>query len=125
MDGICWTTLQPCPRFCAHPDIILAYNLSPSFNCYASGMSESQMESFIPDLAKLGLVWQFITLAGFHANSLIVDTFAKDFVGRGMLAYVQNIPRQERAHGIETLAHQKWSRENYLITLSRLFKVDS
>jgi isocitrate lyase len=96
-----------------HPDILLAYNLSPSFNWDASGMSEAQMESFIPDLARLGFVWQFITLAGFHADSLIIDTFAKDFVGRGMLAYVQNIQRQERIHGIETLAHQKWSGANY------------
>ncbi|MCO5607308.1 hypothetical protein L7F22_061501 [Adiantum nelumboides] len=96
-----------------HPDILLAYNLSPSFNWDAANMTEAQMQSFIPDLAKLGYVWQFITLGGFHGNSLITDTFAKDFVNRGMLAYVQNIQRQERVHGIETLAHQKWSGANY------------
>ncbi|KAI5065266.1 hypothetical protein GOP47_0019961 [Adiantum capillus-veneris] len=96
-----------------HPDILLAYNLSPSFNWDAACMTEGQIQSFIPDLAKLGFVWQFITLGGFHGNSLITDTFAKDFVDRGMLAYVQNIQRQERAHGIETLAHQKWSGANY------------
>eukprot|EP00249_Psilotum_nudum_P029612 c4067_g1_i1 orf=305-2005(-) len=96
-----------------HSDIMLAYNLSPSFNWDASGMSEADMHSFIPNLAALGFVWQFITLAGFHANSLMTDTFAKDFVERGMLAYVQNIQRQERAQGVETLAHQKWSGANY------------
>ncbi|MCO5599985.1 hypothetical protein L7F22_054093 [Adiantum nelumboides] len=96
-----------------HPDILLAYNLSPSFNWDAARMTEAQIQSFIPDLAKLGFVWQFITLGGFHGNSLITDTFAKDFVQRGMLAYVQDIQRQERANGIETLAHQKWSGANY------------
>jgi isocitrate lyase len=39
---------------------------------------------------------------------LIVDTFAKDYAARGMLAYVQNIQRQERNYGVETLAHQKY-----------------
>ncbi|KAI5071155.1 hypothetical protein GOP47_0013406 [Adiantum capillus-veneris] len=78
-------------------------------------MTEAQMQSFIPDLAKLGYVWQFITLGGFHGDSLITYTFAKDLVKHGMLAYVQNIQRQERemAHGIETLAHQNWSGANY------------
>ncbi|KAH7295724.1 hypothetical protein KP509_27G062400 [Ceratopteris richardii] len=96
-----------------HPDILLAYNLSPSFNWDAANMTEAQMQRFIPELAKLGYVWQFITLGGFHANSLITDTFAKDFVERGMLAYVQRIQRQERANDVETLAHQKWSGANY------------
>ncbi|WP_165349311.1 hypothetical protein [Enterobacter cloacae complex sp. 4DZ1-17B1] len=35
------------------------------------------MQSFIPDLAKLGYVWQFITLAGFHGNSLIYQGFCE------------------------------------------------
>ncbi|KAH7295727.1 hypothetical protein KP509_27G062700 [Ceratopteris richardii] len=96
-----------------HPDILLAYNLSPSFNWDAANMREAEMQSFIPDLATLGYVWQFITLGVFHANSLITDTFAKDFVERGMLAYVQRIQRQERAHDVETLSHQKWSGANY------------
>lgn len=92
---------------------MLAYNLSPSFNWDASRLSEEQMQSFIMDLAKLGFVWQFITLAGFHANALAVDGLTKDFVKNGMLAYVQKIQRQERDLGIETLAHQKWSGANY------------
>merc|ERR1711957_665032 len=46
-----------------YPHQMLSYNLSPSFNCDASGMTDAQMESFIWDLAKLGYCWQFITLA--------------------------------------------------------------
>jgi len=96
-----------------HPELMLAYNLSPSFNWDAAGMNEAQMQSYIPDLAKMGFCWQFITLAGFHSNALVVDTFARDFAQRGMLAYVQDIQRQERTHGVETLAHQTWSGANY------------
>ncbi len=48
----------------ACPDVMLAYNLSPSFNWDAAGMSDSEIQSFIHELGKLGFVWQFITLAG-------------------------------------------------------------
>jgi len=96
-----------------HPEVMLAYNLSPSFNWDAAGMDEAQMQSYIPDLARLGFCWQFITLGGFHSNALVTDTFARDFAQRGMLAYVQDIQRQERTHGVETLAHQTWSGANY------------
>ncbi|KAG0622666.1 hypothetical protein M758_3G114400 [Ceratodon purpureus] len=96
-----------------HPELMLAYNQSPSFNWDAAGLTDAQMQSYIPDLARMGFVWQFITLAGFHSNALVVDTFARDFAQRGMLAYVQDVQRQERIHGVETLAHQTWSGANY------------
>nr|KJB30582.1 hypothetical protein B456_005G150300 [Gossypium raimondii] len=96
-----------------HPEIMLAYNLSPSFNWDASGMSDEQMRDFIPRIAKLGFCWQFITLAGFHADALVTDIFSRDFARRGMLAYVEKIQREERNNGVETLAHQKWSGANF------------
>jgi isocitrate lyase len=77
------------------------------------GMSDSQISSFIWDLAKLGFTWQFITLGGFHSTALITDMFARDYAKRGMLAYVQGIQRLERTNGVETLAHQRWSGANY------------
>jgi isocitrate lyase len=93
----------------AHPHQMLAYNLSPSFNWDTAGMTDAQMESFIWDLAKLGYCWQFITLAGFHCDSLSIDLFARDYAKRGAAAYVQLIQREERKNGVETLTHQKWS----------------
>lgn len=91
-------------------------------------MSDKEMESFVWDLGKLGFVWQFITLAGFHSDgetrtrstilkrspltlfpfctALIIDTFAKQYATRGMYAYVSMIQRQERENKVETLAHQ-------------------
>lgn len=92
-----------------HPHQMLAYNLSPSFNWDAAGMSDSQLANFNDDLGKLGYVWQFITLAGFHSNGLVITKLARSFGDRGMLAYVQDIQRQERSEKVELLTHQKWS----------------
>ncbi|KAJ8618679.1 hypothetical protein MRB53_014865 [Persea americana] len=65
--------LVECTKFAqgvksAHPEIILAYNLPPSFNWDASGLTDEQMKDFIPRIARSGFCWQFITLAGFHAE---------------------------------------------------------
>ena len=93
----------------AYPQQMLAYNLSPSFNWDASGMNDSEIARFNDDLGKLGYVWQFITLAGFHSNGLIVTQLARDFGDRGMLAYVERIQRKERDEKVEMLTHQRWS----------------
>ncbi|PKA48686.1 Isocitrate lyase [Apostasia shenzhenica] len=110
--------MEECVRFsegmrAAAPETMLAYNLSPSFNWDAAGMTDGEMREFIPRIARLGFCWQFITLAGFHADALVTATFAGDFARRGMLAYVERIQREERSNGVETLAHQKWSGANY------------
>jgi len=97
-----------------YPDQMLSYNLSPSFNWDAAGMTDAEMATYIKDLGELGYTWQFITLAGFHCNALGVDTFAKDYKERGMLAYVETIQREERRLGVETLTHQAWSGATYL-----------
>ncbi|OAY33140.1 isocitrate lyase [Manihot esculenta] len=110
--------LDECTKFARgvksmHPEIMLAYNLSPSFNWDASGMTDEQMKDFIPRIARLGFCWQFITLGGFHAEALVTDTFASDYARRGILAYVERIQREERNNGVDTLAHQKWSGANF------------
>lgn len=92
-----------------YPNQMLSYNLSPSFNWEKAGLDEEGLKTFIQDIGALGYVWQFITLAGFHADALITDTFAKRFRTEGMLAYVNMIQKQERLHEVETLTHQKWS----------------
>mmetsp|Transcript_71846 Transcript_71846/g.155125 ORF Transcript_71846/g.155125 Transcript_71846/m.155125 type:complete len:109 (+) Transcript_71846:210-536(+) len=79
------------------PHQMLAYNLSPSFNWDGSGMNDAQMESFIWDLAKMGFVWQFITLAGFHCDALSIDLFARDFAKCSAAAYLQLIQSSARS----------------------------
>lgn len=93
----------------AYPNQWLAYNLSPSFNWDASGMTDAQIARFNDDLGRLGYVWQFITLAGFHSNGLIITELARAFGDRGMLAYVEQIQRKERVQKVELLTHQMWS----------------
>ena len=93
----------------AYPHQMLAYNLSPSFNWDASGMSDQQLARFNDDLGSMGYTWQFITLAGFHSNGLIVTQLARSFGDQGMLAYVRDIQRNERDDEVELLTHQKWS----------------
>ncbi|EEY53375.1 isocitrate lyase [Phytophthora infestans T30-4] len=91
------------------PHQMLAYNLSPSFNWDAAGMSDTEIETFVTDLGRLGFCWMFITLAGFHSDSLGITRFARDYAKRGMLAYVEGVQRAERNEGVETLKHQGWS----------------
>lgn len=48
--------LAECTKFAEgvkskHPEIMLAYNLSPSFNWDASGMTDDEMKNFIPRIA--------------------------------------------------------------------------
>ena len=58
-------------------------------------------EQFQDKLASYGYVWQFITVAGFHANGLITTMLARDFGGkRKMLAYVDSIQRAEATHKV-------------------------
>ncbi|KAK6918888.1 Isocitrate lyase [Dillenia turbinata] len=102
------------------PEIMLAYNLSPSFNWDASGMTDQQMVDFIPRIARLGYCWQFIARAGFHADALVIDTFAKDYA---QWAYVERIQRQERNNGVDTLAYKKWSVLLIMVDILRPFKV--
>jgi isocitrate lyase len=93
----------------ARPGKMLAYNLSPSFNWDVAGLSPEEMADFNVMLGRLGFVWQFITLAGFHSNGLIATMFAREYGRRGVVAYVEMIQRRERAEKVELLTHQKWS----------------
>jgi isocitrate lyase len=102
-----------------HPWIRFAYNLSPSFNWDAAKMSELEIKQFQDELGKEGYVWQFITLAGFHTDSLAIDDFSKAFAEDKMLAYVQMVQRKEREHAVETLTHQKWSGAELMDALSQ------
>lgn len=94
------------------PNLMLAYNLSPSFNWEKENMTNDDLEMFTSNLAQLGYCWQFITLAGFHMSALISEVFTRNFSKHGMLSYVQTIQRQEKIEGVDQLLHQKWSGAN-------------
>ena len=88
---------------------MLAYNCGPSFNWSTAGMSDEDMGSFQKRMGGLGFVWQFITVAGFHLNSLATDMFSRNYRTSGMLAYADLVQRREEEFGVETLKHQRWS----------------
>ncbi|KIJ64464.1 hypothetical protein HYDPIDRAFT_90112 [Hydnomerulius pinastri MD-312] len=97
----------------ARPGHWLAYNLSPSFNWEAAGLSSQDMKDFVWELGKLGFCWQFITLGGLHSNAYISDLFARTYATEGMKAYVEIVQRKEREIGCDVLTHQKWSGADY------------
>lgn len=69
-----------------HPDKMLAYNLSPSFNWDTTGLSDEQMRRFPEELGKLGFVFNFITYGGHQIDGLAAEEFATALRDDGMLA---------------------------------------
>jgi isocitrate lyase len=69
-----------------HPDKMLAYNLSPSFNWDTTGMDDEQMRRFPEELGKMGFVFDFITYGGHQIDGLAAEEFATALRQDGMLA---------------------------------------
>ena len=69
-----------------HPDKLLAYNLSPSFNWDTTGMSEDEMREFPAELGRLGYVFNFITYGGHQVDGLAAEEFTTALRDDGMLA---------------------------------------
>jgi isocitrate lyase len=68
------------------PDMMLAYNLSPSFNWDSTGMSDDEMKQFPEELAKMGFVFNFITYGGHQIDGVAAEEFATALKQDGMLA---------------------------------------
>ena len=77
-----------------HPNIILSYNCSPSFN-WKKNLSDAQIKSFQKDLAALGYRFQFITLAGIHSMWYNMFDLAYDYHRQDMTAYVEKVQQPE------------------------------
>ena len=69
-----------------HPDQMLAYNLSPSFNWDTTGMTDEEMRQFPAELGKLGYVFNFITYGGHQIDGLAAEEFATALREDGMVA---------------------------------------
>ena len=69
-----------------YPGKILAYNCSPSFN-WKKHLSDEEIANFQVKIANMGYKWQFITLAGFHAQNYAIFDLAKKYKQYGMEAY--------------------------------------
>ncbi|MBL4786425.1 MAG: isocitrate lyase [Cohaesibacteraceae bacterium] len=102
-----------------HPDQMLAYNCSPSFN-WAKHLGVDQMKKFQAELGAMGYKYQFITLAGFHNTSYTTFKLAQDYAEDGMAAYsrLQQAEFAAEATGFSATRHQREVGTSYFDAVS-------
>ncbi|MCF1741080.1 isocitrate lyase [Paradevosia shaoguanensis] len=102
-----------------HPEQMLAYNCSPSFN-WARHMDEAAMAAFQREIAAMGYKYQFITLAGFHNLSLTTFELARAYKADGMAGYsrLQQAEFAAEAHGFSAVRHQREVGTSYFDAVS-------
>ncbi len=84
-----------------HPDKMLAYNCSPSFN-WKRHLDDATIAKFQDELGAMGYKFQFITLAGWHLINYYTFDLARRYAQEGMPAYVE---LQEREFAAESLGY--------------------
>jgi isocitrate lyase len=91
-----------------HPDKLLAYNCSPSFN-WKKKLDDTTIGRFQRELGVMGYKFQFITLAGFHALNYSMFNLARGYKERGMSAYadLQEGEFAAEACGYTATRHQR------------------
>ncbi len=93
-----------------HPNQLLAYNCSPSFN-WAKNLDRNTIAKFQQELADMGYKYQFITLAGIHNMWYNMFDLAYNYAqGEGMKHYVDMVQQPEFAaaeRGYTFVAHQQ------------------
>jgi isocitrate lyase len=90
------------------PNVMLAYNCSPSFN-WEANLDRDTIARFQRELAAMGYRYQFVTLAGFHQINLGMYELARGFSQRGMSAYceLQRAEFAAEADGYTATRHQR------------------
>ncbi|MBI2088221.1 MAG: isocitrate lyase/phosphoenolpyruvate mutase family protein [Deltaproteobacteria bacterium] len=78
------------------PYMMLAYNLSPSWNWDAWGFTDEQIRKFAHELGKMGYVFNFITYAGHQTEALMNGRLARALKEEGVLGFVRLIQRALR-----------------------------
>ncbi|MGN6268784.1 MAG: isocitrate lyase [Sphingomonas sp.] len=116
-DLLWWETSKPnmadARRFAeaikaAHPDKMLAYNCSPSFN-WEANLDRDDIARFQRELGAMGYKFQFVTLAGFHSLNHGMFELARGYRDRGMAAYseLQQAEFASEAAGYTATRHQR------------------
>ncbi len=102
-----------------HPEQMLAYNCSPSFN-WAKHMGEADLAKFQRELGAMGYKYQFITLAGFHNLSLTTFNLARNYAADGMKAYsaLQRAEFSAEMDGFSAMRHQREVGTSYFDAVS-------
>jgi isocitrate lyase len=91
-----------------HPDKLLAYNCSPSFN-WKKNLDDATIARFQRELGAMGYKFQFITLAGFHSLNYSMFNLAHGYARRGMSAFVEMQEAEFAAaeRGFTAVKHQR------------------
>jgi isocitrate lyase len=101
------------------PGKLLAYNCSPSFN-WKKNLSDKEIETFQKEIGGMGYKFQFITLAGFHAQNFAIFDLAKKYKEYGMAAY-SRLQQQEfdsEKEGYTATKHQREVGTSYFDAVS-------
>ena len=101
------------------PKKLLAYNCSPSFN-WKKNLTTKEIEIFQQEMGKMGYKFQFITLAGFHAQNYAIFDLAKKYKEQGMSAY-SKLQQQEfdrEKDGYTATKHQREVGTSYFDAVS-------
>jgi isocitrate lyase len=94
---------------------MLAYNCSPSFN-WSKHLDPTTIAGFQRELAAMGYVFQFVTLAGFHALNLSMFELARGYRDEAMTAYARLQDREfalQNPHGYTAVKHQSFVGTGY------------
>ena len=101
------------------PGKLLAYNCSPSFN-WKKNLSDKEIATFQKEIGNMGYKFQFITLAGFHAQNYAIFDLAKKYKQYGMSAY-SRLQQQEfdsEKEGYTATKHQREVGTSYFDAVS-------
>jgi isocitrate lyase len=116
-DLLWWETSKPnlddARRFAeaikkAHPNKMLAYNCSPSFN-WEANLDKDTIAKYQRELGAMGYKFQFVTLAGFHQLNHGMFELARGYKERGMAAYseLQQAEFASEKNGYTATRHQR------------------
>ncbi|MGK6354821.1 isocitrate lyase [Sphingomonas sp. DT-207] len=91
-----------------HPNKMLAYNCSPSFN-WEKNLDKDDIAGFQREIGAMGYKFQFVTLAGFHQLNYGMFELARGYRDRGMAAYseLQQAEFAAEANGYTATRHQR------------------
>ena len=91
-----------------HPDQLLAYNCSPSFN-WRKNLDDATIARFQRELGAMGYKFQFITLAGVHSMWYSMFDLAERYAREQMPAYVELQEKEfaARERGYTFVSHQR------------------
>ncbi len=91
-----------------HPNKMLAYNCSPSFN-WEANLDKDDIAKFQREIGAMGYKFQFVTLAGFHQLNYGMFELARGYKDRGMAAYseLQQAEFAAEANGYTATKHQR------------------